>query len=122
MCDKIPLSFHVSDIYGELNDAKGFWRNWLNARNDTNLRYVMAKIDSAKSLTAMALNDPSVSGENKAALKEAVTVIIDLLLDPQTEDGELERWLSLLARWFGDPHINRPGFRLKIPREMRKQG
>ncbi len=121
MCDRIPLSFHVSDIYGELNDAKGFRRSWLNARNDADLSYVMAKIDSAKSLTDIALNDPSVSGENKATLKEAVTTIVDLLMDPQAEDGELERWFSLLLHWFSDPRATRFGYRLKIPREMRKK-
>lgn len=115
-----PLSYQISDIYGQLNMGRRNRRTWLETREETEWNYMLSEVDFAKSLTAMFLTDPKVSGENKAALKEAVTVIIDLLLDPQTEDAELERWFSLLGHWFADPRTNRPGFRLKIPWRMRK--
>lgn len=113
-----PLSWQISDIYGELNMGRRDRRKWLETRDGSNWNDMLSKVDFAKSMTAIVLIDPGVSEENKNVLNTAITAIVTLLLDPQTEDGKLERWFSLLARWFGDPRANRQGFRLKIPRKM----
>ncbi len=115
-----PLSYQISDIYGELNMGRRNRKTWQETREETAWNYMLSEVDFAKSLTAIALRDQKMSAKNKNALKEAVTAIVNLLLDPQVEDGELDRWFSLLGHWFGDPHANRPGFRLKIPWRMRK--
>lgn len=115
-----PLCYQISDIYGELNMGRRYRRKWQETRDESDWNGVLSEVDFAKSMTAIVLNDPGVSPENQAALNTAVTAIVTLLLDPQTEDGELERWFSLLARWFGNPRANRPGFCLKIPWKMRR--
>lgn len=115
-----PLFYQISDIYGELGATKRLRGKWLETCDEADWNYVLSEVDFAKSLTAMSLNDPKINAKDKSVLKEAVTTIIDLLLDPHTEDAELEHWFSLLMRWYSDPRTGKLGHRLKIPHEMRK--
>ncbi len=84
-----PLWAQVSDICGELTPAVMRRKNWLKTNNETSHQWMLTYLERAKSLTAITLTDPKVSEKNKATIREAVTTIIDLLLDPNTEDKEI---------------------------------
>ncbi len=116
----MSLSCQISDIYERLSIARWGKKKWLETHDEADWKQMLSEVGFAKSLTAMSLSDRKVSRRDKRTLKETVTTMVELLLDPQAGAAELERWISLLMRWYNDPHTGKFGHRLKIPREMRK--
>ncbi len=110
-----PLSTHISDICGFLEDVKRERKSWLETNDETSHQWMLTYLERAKSLTAITLTDPKVSEKNKATIREAVTTIIDLLLDPNTEDKEICFYFRAMAKWFGYSQLNKPRQRLKFP-------
>ncbi len=115
-----PLPYQISDIYGFLEDVKRERKNWLETNDEPSRQWMLTYLERAKSLTAITLTDPKVSEKSKATIREAVTTIIDLLLDPDTEDKELRFYFRAMAKWFGYSQLNKPSQRLKFPHRRRK--
>lgn len=116
-----PLWAQVSDIYGFLEDVERVRKTWLGTNDEAARQWMLTYLERAKSLTAITLADPKVSEENKATIREAVTTIIDLLLDPDTEDKELRFTFEAMAKWFSYSQITKPRQRLKFPHRRRKR-
>lgn len=117
----MSLLCQISDIYERLSIARWRKKEWLETHDEADWKQMLSEVGFAKSLTAMSLSDRKVSRRDKRTLKETVTTMVELLMDPQAGVAELERWISLLMRWYNDPRTGKFGHRLKVPREMRKK-